>query len=116
MVTARFDFPTDQPVSFAQLERALAAESLVVIETSGEPPMERRVVRPTTGRASLMNGPRATTNTFAYVRLSIKADAAIRAFMSAQADSVTLGWCQSGTLAPFVSVPLERSPFARRAA
>lgn len=91
----------------ARLDSAFAAVRIDVAEAAGEPPVTRRTVSPEHASASLeaiiVEGRPAWR-----VRVVVKGRDAVRAFLSAGTDSVSLGWCQRDQWLTFLRVPLDR--------
>ena len=93
----------------ARLEGTLRSDSVVVRELAGEPPWLANTVRPDSARVTL--SPATLKGEAAWrMVISLRGVAAVNAFLSAAADSVSLGWCQRSQWLTFVLVPLERRP------
>lgn len=91
----------------ARIDSAFAAARVDVTEAAGEPPMTVRTVSPERASASLeatiVEGQPAWR-----ARVVVEGRDALRAFLSAGTDSVSLGWCQRDQWLTFLKVPLER--------
>jgi hypothetical protein len=90
-----------------RLDSAFAAARVHVAEAAGEPPMTVRTVTPARSRATLE--PTVVAGRTAWrTRVVLEGQDAVRAFLSASAGSVSLGWCQRDQWLTFLHVPLER--------
>ena len=90
----------------ARLDSMFAATRVQVAEAGGEPPMTVRTVMPERSRASLERT--AIAGRVAWItRVVVEGEAAVRAFLSAGADSVSLNWCQRDQWLTYIAVPLE---------
>jgi hypothetical protein len=91
----------------ARLDSVFAATHIEVAEAGGEPPMNVGTVTPERSRATLEQA--AIAGRAAWrTRVVVEGKAAVQAFLSAGADSVSLSWCQRDQWLTFMAVPLER--------
>jgi hypothetical protein len=90
----------------ARLDSVFAATPVEVAEAEGEPPMTVRTVTPERSRASLERTAVAGRSAW-RTRVVVEGKAAVRAFLSAGADSVSLSWCQRDQWLTYLMVPLE---------
>jgi hypothetical protein len=87
-------------ITSARLDSVLHVSELTVDEAAGEPPMYVRRTMPTFAVASY-DGIR--------VVIDIAGEEAVKAFLAAGRDSVSLSWCERGTTLSYLSVPLRRA-------
>jgi hypothetical protein len=90
-----------------RLDSSFAAARVHVDEAAGEPPMTVRTVAPERSRATLERTAVAGRTAW-RTRVVVEGQSAVRAFLSAGADSVSLGWCQRDQWLTSLHVPLER--------
>lgn len=86
-------------ITSARLDSVLHVSELTVDEAAGEPPMNVRLIMPTFAVARY-DGIR--------VVIDIAGEEAVKAFLAAGRESVSLSWCERGTTLSFLSVPLRR--------
>lgn len=106
-VAVRFTLGSEVLPTRPRLDSALAAQRVVVREAAGEPPMDVRRVVSNDARAVLTQKVLAGETLF-HVRLIVEDPAAVKAFLSPTADSVSLSWCQRDQWLTHLTVALER--------
>jgi hypothetical protein len=93
--------------TWPRLDSVFAATRVQVAEAGGDPPMIVRTVTPERSSASLERTAVAGRSAW-RIRVVVEGGAAVRAFLSAGADSVSLSWCQRDQWLTYLLVPLER--------
>lgn len=106
-VALDFSLPPAVGPTRPRLDSVFAATRVQVAESEGEPPMTVRTVMPDRSRASIERTVVAGRSAW-LIRVVVEGDEAVRAFLSAGADSVSLSWCQRDQWLTFIAVPLER--------
>jgi hypothetical protein len=101
------ELPPEVVPTKARLDSALRASRVRVSEGAGEPPMQVGAVIPERVRTEIdtltVDGQRMLR-----VHLAIDGKEAVRAFLAARTDTISLGWCQRDRSLTFLAVPLDR--------